>query len=56
MRSLAEDLKTDSTQLQTYIGWKTEVNQDFDSLLMLLSKTDPDENAYFIYKLAKNIT
>ena len=52
MRSLTEDLKTDSTQLQTYIGWRTEVNQDFDSLLLFLSKPDPDENAYFIYKLA----
>lgn len=52
MRSLTEDLKTDSTQLQTYIGWRIETNQDFDSLLLLLSRSGPDENAYFIYKLA----
>jgi hypothetical protein len=51
MRSLIDDLKTDNAQIQTYIGWRNETNRDFDSLLLLLSKPAPDENAYFIYKL-----
>ena len=56
MRSLTQDLKTDSTQLQTYISLRTKTNQYFDSLLLLLSKPDPDENAYFIYTLTSQST
>lgn len=52
MRSLIEDLKTDDNQLQTYIGWRTETNKDFDSLLLLLPKSGIGTNSYFIYRLA----
>jgi len=51
MRSLVEDLNTDIKQLETYINWKMEVNNDFDSLILIFSNHNPDDNAYQIYKL-----
>jgi len=37
--------------LETYINWKMEVNNDFDSLILIFSNHNPDDNAYQIYKL-----
>jgi hypothetical protein len=56
MVSLLEDLKTDTTQLQTYIGWRQEVNRDFDSIRLSLSKLDSGQHVYFIYKLTNRTT
>ncbi len=48
MLSLIQDLKADTVQLNTYIGWRREVNRDFDSLTTLLKRDDRDNHAYNI--------
>jgi hypothetical protein len=53
MRSLTEDLRADEITLANYITWRTEVNRDFDSVLLLLSKPDAENNAYLIYQKSK---
>src|SRR6187431_353606 len=53
MRSLTEDLRSDEITLTNYFNWRTEINRDFDSLLLLLSKASNDSNAYLIYKKSK---
>ncbi len=50
MQSLTEDLQSDEATLAKYIKWRKEINRDFDSLLVLLSKPDIDSNAYDIYQ------
>jgi hypothetical protein len=56
MQSLIEDLETDSAQLDTYIGWRRNVDQDFDSLITLLKMPDRNEHAYGIYLLSNRTT
>lgn len=53
MRSLTEDLQADAETLANYIKWRTEINQDFDTVLQLLSQPDLDSNAYMIYQKSK---
>ena len=50
MRSLTEDLRADEQALLNYYNWRTEINNDFDSVLHLLSKPDPDNYASLIYQ------
>ena len=50
MQSLSEDLQADETTLKKYFDWRTEVNRDFDSLLLMLSKPDYNNYAYLIYQ------
>lgn len=52
MRTLTDDLSSDKITLQKYIGWRKEINADFDSLLLLLSAANPEANAFQVYKLA----
>nr|WP_294938118.1 hypothetical protein [uncultured Flavobacterium sp.] len=56
MSSLIEDLETDSIQLQTYIGWRTKTDQQFDSIIEMLAQPTRDENAHSIAKLTNNAT
>jgi hypothetical protein len=56
MQSLIEDLETDSEQLNTYIGWRRSVDEDFDSLVTLLKKPDRNDYAYGIYLLSNRTT
>ncbi|MBL0009044.1 MAG: hypothetical protein IPP25_18210 [Saprospiraceae bacterium] len=51
MRTLSADLTNDKITLQTYITWRNQTNSNFDSLLLLLSNPDPEENAYQVYRL-----
>lgn len=51
MRTLSADLTNDKVTLQNYINWRTQTNTNFDSLLLLLSHPDPEQNAYLVYKL-----
>ena len=51
MRTLSADLTNDKITLQTYITWRNQTNSNFDSLLLLLSNPNPEENAYQVYKL-----
>lgn len=51
MRTLSADLTNDKITLQTYISWRNQTNSNFDSLLLLLSNPDPEENAYQVYRL-----
>lgn len=51
MRTLSADLSNDKITLQNYITWRTQTNSNFDSLLLLLSNPNPEENAYQVYKL-----
>jgi hypothetical protein len=53
MGSLTEDLRADETTLTNYSQWRTEINNDFDSILLLLSKPNIDSNAFFIYQKSK---
>ncbi len=53
MRSLIEDLRADKIALTNYYNWRTEVDHDFDSVLLLLSKPYPDSSAYIIYQKSK---
>ena len=50
MKTLTEDLNTDIRTLVTYSRWRSEVDQDFDSLLFLLSKPNPDQFGFSIYQ------
>lgn len=56
MNSLTEDLETDHNQLQNYIGWRTETDRAFDSIMQMLAKQTPDKNAFSIYKLTNEAT
>ncbi|ESU26369.1 hypothetical protein FLJC2902T_28550 [Flavobacterium limnosediminis JC2902] len=56
MYSLTEDLQTDYTQLETYIGWRTETDGEFDSIVKMLAKPTRDENTYHLYKFTNNAT
>jgi hypothetical protein len=56
MQSLADDLEADKTTIQTYTGWRTEVNSDFDSLLMLLSQPGKDNNDFIVHRIADRVT
>jgi hypothetical protein len=51
MRTLSADLSNDKITLQNYITWRTQTNSNFDSLLLLLSNPNPEENAYQVYRL-----
>src|SRR5689334_7112731 len=52
MHNLVEDLESDEKILQTYTGWRQEVNSDFDSILLHLTAVDPNQNAFSIYQKA----
>lgn len=52
MYSLIEDLQADEITLQNYSNWRTGVNADFDSLLLLLPNPHQNNNSYFIYQKA----
>lgn len=51
MQTLSADLTNDKVTLQTYIDWRTEIDSDFDSLLLLLSDPNPEMHAALVYKL-----
>jgi len=51
MRTLTDDLSSDKITLQTYINWRTQTHSDFDSLLLLLSAPNPEDNAFDVYTL-----
>ncbi len=53
MRSLTEDLQSDEKALKNYFNWRTEINRDFDALLLSLSKAESNDNAYLIYQKSK---
>ena len=52
MYSLTEDLHADEITLTNYFNWRTKVNADFDSLLLLLLNPHQKINAYIIYQKA----
>lgn len=54
MHSLTEDLKADELTLTDYINRRAGVNNDFDSLLLLLSNPEQDNHAYIIYQKSNN--
>jgi len=51
MQTLSSDLANDKVTLQTYIEWRNQTASDFDSLLLLLSNTNPEGHANLVYKL-----
>lgn len=53
MRSLTDDLRADEIALTNYSNWRKEINRDFDSVLLMLSKPDPDRDAHLIYQRSK---
>jgi|SRR5688572_9700253 len=53
MLSLIDDLKADEKTLNNYFNWRLEVNQDFDALLLLLSKPESGDNSFLIYEKSK---
>ena len=53
MQSLTEDLQADEKTLTNYFNWRTEVKNDFDSLLLLLSKPESSSEAYLIYQKSR---
>jgi hypothetical protein len=56
MQTLSSDLSNDKATLQTYIEWRNQTGSDFDSLLLLLSNTNPEEHANLVYKLISRST
>jgi hypothetical protein len=52
MKTLTEDLNMDVKTLTTYSKWRSEVNNDFDSLLFFLSLPDPNMHVLNIHQKA----
>lgn len=56
MHNLVEDLEADEKILSKYHGWRQTTNSDFDSILLHLTATNPNQFAYSIYEKAKRST
>ncbi|HLG03988.1 MAG TPA: hypothetical protein VI731_10370 [Bacteroidia bacterium] len=50
MRTLTEDLHADEITLKNYFNWRTGVNQDFDSMLVVLANHGRDKNVHAVYE------
>src|SRR6187399_3406942 len=48
MQSLVDDLNEDEITLTNYSNWRVEVNRDFDSLLLYLTKPESGNNTFLI--------
>jgi hypothetical protein len=56
MHTLAEELQDDVTTLTKYYNWRQETHAQFDTLLILLARPDPEEQAERVYDLIQGST